>query len=142
METPAPDFFQTRFEAAPPLLRGQVLRPMSVAEFTEAGELLLLAARRSGCPYWLLDGRADKLREQPALHHWLEDEYLPRVRTALGRPPVVAFLATPTVRTQLQQQGIVMPPLMPTLSAAFRTALFTEEMPAQTWLSQFRTTGS
>ena len=138
METPASNFFQTRFEAAPPLLRGQALRPMSVAEFTEVGELLLLEARRSGCPFWLLDGRADQLREQPALHHWVEDEYLPRVHVALGRPLVVAFLVSAAVWAQLQLQGIAVPTLVPTLSAAFRTAWFTEEAPAQIWLNQFR----
>ncbi len=140
MKTSAPNFFVLQYRPTPPLLRGQVLRPLDVAEFTEAGELMLLEARRRGCPYWLVDGRADQLRQQPALHYWLEEDYFPRVRTALGRPPVVAFLTTPCLWAQLQQQGVGGVAPTPLLAADFRTGWFTEEAPAQAWLDRFRAT--
>lgn len=130
-------FYGLAYQTGPPLLRGKVLRPLTVQEFTEAGEILLTEARRQDCPYWLLDGRADLPRRQPALYDWLEDEYLPRVRRELGRLPVVALLATASVWQQVQAQGNAAP-TRSVLSAAFRLQWFTEEPPALAWIDQYR----
>lgn len=137
MEALTQEFYRVDFQAAPPLLRGYTLRPLTVTEFTQVSELLLVEARRTACPYWLLDCRADQARQQPALYHWIEDDYLPRVRAVLGRVPVVAFLGTSALWQQLEAQGNAAPE--PTLlSAAFRTDWFVEEAPAVAWLDQFR----
>ena len=130
-------FYRITSEVSPPLLYGRVLRPMSVLEFTQAGEELLTEARRTQCPYWLLDGRADHSRQQPELYHWLEDDYLPRVWTVLGRPPVIAFLATPALWHQVQAQGAAAPDTT-VFAAAYRVQWFTETLAAQTWLNQHR----
>lgn len=132
------EFYRVDFASAPPLLRGLTLRPLTVREFTEAGELLLTEARAHNCAYWLLDGRADRARQQPELYHWIEDDYLPRVRSALGRPPVIAFWAEELMWQQLQAQGNLAPAAAP-LSGAFRIGWFTDEGAAQTWIDQFRT---
>lgn len=138
MVAPTQEFYRVNFQALPPLLRGLTLRPLTVPEFTLASELLLEEARRTSCPYWLLDCRADRARQQPELYYWIEDHYLPRVRTALGRVPIVAFLGTSALWQQLEDQGNAAPE--PTLlSGAFRTEWFVEEAPALTWLDQFRT---
>lgn len=130
-------FYRVDFQTLPPLLRGLTLRPLTVPEFTLVSEQLLAEARRTGCPYWLLDCRADRARQQPELYHWIEDDYLPRVRAVLGRVPVVAFLGTSALWQQLEDQGNAAPE--PTLlSGAFRTEWFVEEAPALAWLDQFR----
>ncbi len=59
MPLPLADYFEARFEARPPLLRGRVGRPLSEGEFTAAAELMLALARRHHCPFWLLDSRHD-----------------------------------------------------------------------------------
>ncbi len=133
-------FYGITFEPAPPLLHGRVLRPMTVLEFTEVGEELLTAAQRTNCPYWLLDGRADRSRQQPELYQWLEDDYLPRVRLALGRPPIVAFLGTTLLWQQVQAQGTAAPDAS-LLSPAFRAQWFTDEAVAKGWLDTFRLDG-
>lgn len=131
------DFYRVDFQAAPALLRGLVLRPLNTLEFTQVAELLLAEAQRHTCPYWLLDGRADVSREQPGLYHWLEDDYLPRVRRTLGRMPIVALLAQPALWQQLQAKGHIAEPTV--LFGAYRLGWFTEEAAAQTWIDQFRT---
>lgn len=135
------EFYQVAFSPVPPLLRGLALRPLTVLEFTEAAEMLLAKARTHDCAYWLLDGRADRARQQPALYHWIEDDYLPRVCAALGRPPVIAFWAEPAMWQQLLAQGTPAPAATP-LSGAFRIGWFTEESQAQAWIDQFRTLDS
>ena len=129
-------FYRVLFQATPPLLWGQVLRPLTVLELTQATELLLAEAQRYNCAFWLLDGRADITRDQPELYHWLEEAYLPRVREVLGRPPIVALLAMPEFWQQLQTTSHISVPAP--LSGAFRLEWFTEIEAAKSWLAQFR----
>lgn len=98
---PASDFYALVYQADPPLLRGQHLRPLRAEEVTESCELLLATARHRNCACWLLDGRATPYGQPPALRNWLREEYWPRVKASLGRPVRVAFLVTPAVRQEL-----------------------------------------
>jgi hypothetical protein len=131
------DYYTVTYQAQPPLLRGVVLRPLSVVEFTETCELLLTEAQASGCAYWLLDGRADENTRPLDMYEWLGEDYLPRVHRALGTVPCLAFLARPEFWQALQAQGYAhsAPTLQP---PTVRVSWFTDETTALAWLSQFR----
>jgi len=130
-------FYAVQYQAHPPLMRGTVLRPLSVAEFTEACELLLAEAQTHRCPYWLLDGRADENTRPLSMYEWLGEDFLPRVHRALGSVPCLAFLARPEFWQALQAQGYAndAPTLRP---AVFRAGWFTDEPTALAWLNQLR----
>lgn len=131
-------FYAASYQARPPLVRGVVQRPLSAAEFTEACELLLSQAQQHDCPYWLLDGRADRPEQRPLdVYEWLTDEFLPRVRRSLGRVPCLAFIALPAFWEALQARHYA-PPSPVQLSPAFRANWFTTEAEALAWLRQFR----
>ena len=110
---------------------------MTPVELTQAGELLLATAQEHNCPYWLLDARFDEYRHRPDLYHWAEDYFLPRVRTMLGTPPVVAILIDLDFWRELENRGHLID--QPTPAEAFRLGWFTEEAPAYALLHQFRT---
>lgn len=130
-------FYAVQYQAHPPLVRGTVLRPLSVAEFTEACELLLAEAQKNRCPYWLLDGRADENTRPLNMYEWLGEDFLPRVHRAFGSVPCLAFIARPEFWQALQTQGYAndAPTLRPSV---FRAGWFTDEAAALNWLSQFR----
>ena len=137
MLTHVAEFYEVRFEARPPLLRGRVLRPLSVIEFTEVCELLLEEARRHRCPYWLLDGRADEPVRPADVYGWLNEDFLPRVRVALGEAPYLAFVARPDFWKLLQAQAYgSLAPAQP--SPAFHSNWFTDEATALAWLDKQR----
>ena len=123
------DFYTITYQAQPPLVRGVVLRPLWVAEFTEACELLLAEAQTQNCPYWLLDGRGDENMRPLDMYEWLVGDFLPRVRRALGTVPCLAFMARPEFWRTLQAQGYANDtlPLQPTV---FRAGWFTDETAA------------
>jgi len=134
---PVADYYEIRFEARPLLLRGRVLRPLSVAEFTEACELLLAQARRHHCPYWLLDGRADEPVRPAGVYGWLNDEFLPRLRAALGQAPCLAFVAEPHFWQNLEAHSYG--PLAPAQSSpSAHIGWFTDEAAAMDWLATQR----
>ena len=125
-----------QYQVQPALLRGRVLRPLSATEFTEACEVVLAWAQHHGCPYWLLDGRADVL--QPLdVYEWLREEFLPHAHKVLGRVPCLAFVNHSDFWLALQAQHYA-PPAPVVLSAAYRANWFTEEKDALAWLAQFR----
>ena len=95
MSTPSQPFYAVRYQPAPTLLCGTVLRPLSALEFTEACEMLLAAAKEHHCPYWLLDGRADSSNHPADVYEWLVEDFLPRVHRALDRVPCLTFVARP-----------------------------------------------
>jgi hypothetical protein len=131
-------FYTVTYQAHPPLVRGVVLRPLSVAEFAEACELLLAEAQMRSCPYWLLDGQADAPTARPFdMYEWLSEDFMPRVHQALGAVPCLAFVARPEFWQALQAQGYAsgIPSLQPPV---FRAGWFTDEVTALAWLSQFR----
>lgn len=130
-------FYATHFQARPLLVWGRVLRPLSATEFTEACEMLLAQARPHRCPFWLLDGRADDTSRPPDVYEWLTEEFLPRVRRALGRVPTLAFVAQPLFWNALQAQSYAPPPPV-LVSGVFRANWFTDEATALTWLNSFR----
>lgn len=129
MLAPTLSFYQILFEFAPPL------RPLSAEEVTEGAELMLDTARQQSCPYWLLDGRRHDRPQPPALHFWMQDEYFPRVRTALGQQACVAFLAQSRARQQTNPNGMS---LQEWNSSAVRMGWFTDEAAAWDWLNRCR----
>ncbi|MVN78181.1 hypothetical protein GO988_17775 [Hymenobacter sp. HMF4947] len=136
MAFPTP-YYSVQYQSQPPLVRGVVLRPLSVAEFTESCEQLLAVAQRHRCPFWLLDGRADAQERPLDVYEWLGEEFMPRVRKALGRIPSLAFIAQPEFWQELQARNYARPsPTGP--SAAYRANWFTSEADALAWLHQFR----
>jgi hypothetical protein len=133
MSTP---FYAVRYQPAPALVRGTVLRPLSTLEFTEACEMLLAAALKHRCPYWLLDGRADTDARPLDVYEWLNDEFLPRVHRELGRVPTLAFIARPEFWHALRARSFA-PPMV--IAGTFRAGWFTEECAAMRWLTNYRT---
>ncbi|GAA4052850.1 hypothetical protein GCM10022409_44740 [Hymenobacter glaciei] len=113
-----------RYESAPALLRGTVLRPLSSLEFTEACEILLAAAREHRYPYWLLGGRADIDARPPDVYAWLSDEFLPRVHRVLGGGPTLAFIARPELWHSLSARSFAPPRA---IFGTFRANWFTDE---------------
>ena len=136
MSTLSLPFYAVRYQPAPALLRGTVLRPLSTLEFTEACEMLLAAALEHHCPYWLLDGRADVDARSPDVYEWLSDEFLPRVHRVLGRVPTLAFLAYPEFWHTLRARSYA-PPVV--IAGTFRAGWFTDEGTAMQWLANYRT---
>ena len=136
MSTPSQPFYMVRYQHAPALLRGTVLRPLTTIEFTEACEMLLAAAQEHHCPYWLLDGRADADARPPDVYEWLSDEFLPRVHRVLGRVPTLAFVARPEFWQALRARSYA-PPLV--IASTFRASWFTDERAALAWLATYRT---
>lgn len=135
----SPRCYQAVYQLQPALLRGTVLCELSDVELTESCELVLAIAQEHGCPFWLLDGRADQLGHSTEVYDWIREEFLPRAYQVLGRVPCVAFLAQPEFWQQLQARGYV--PTNPVIvSAAFRTNWFIDESEALAWLGQFRPT--
>jgi hypothetical protein len=65
--------------------------------------LFLATAQATGCAHWLIDRRTHPRQHPAALHEWMHHDFLPRVRTALGRPLHVAFLAAPAECARLHQ---------------------------------------
>ena len=135
MSTPFPPFYAVRYQPAPALLRGTVLRPLSSLEFTETCEMLLAAAYQHRCPYWLLDGRADADTRPAAVYEWLIDEFLPRVHRVLGRVPTLAFVAQPDFWDSLRARSFA-PPIV--IAGTFRASWFTDEGTALAWLATYR----
>ncbi len=133
---PPLDYYSVAYVARPPLIRGHPLRKLNAEEVTVTCELLLDTALRYHCPYWLLDGRTH-VREQPqALHDWMREDYLPRVREALDRSPCIAFLVPPAVWAGLPDRGYARP--LDWQSHAARLGWFTDEASALDWLSRQR----
>ena len=135
MSLPALSFYQIAYESAPPLLQGTSLRTLSAEEMTEGAELMLDTARQQNCRYWLLDGRRHERPQPPALHHWMQEEYFPRVRAKLGQKPCVAFLALPVDQ---QQASLAKAALQQWQTPAVRMGWFTSEAAARAWLSRCR----
>ena len=136
MFTFAPAFYRTCYEPAPPVLRGAAQRPLTAEEMTESCEWLLAQAQERACPYWLLDGRRHTGNQPLALHQWMQEEYFPRVRQALGRVPCVAFLVSAPVWAGLRSRGYDNPLDWHTPTA--RLGWFTDEAPARAWLARQR----
>ncbi|WP_460503305.1 hypothetical protein [Hymenobacter agri] len=136
MSTSSEPFYSVRYQPAPALLRGTVLRPLTTLEFTEACEMVLAAAITHRCPYWLLDGRADVDARPADVYEWLSDEFLPRVHRTLGRVPSLAFIARPEFWNALRARNYA-PPMV--IAGNFRAGWFTEECAAMQWLSNYRT---
>ena len=134
MPLSALDFYAITYSVQPPLLRGQSLRALSGEEMTEACEVLLDAAERLRCPFWLLDGRANPLGQPLPLRQWLREEYFPRARVALGQPLGVAYLVTPAFRRELDQRGFgTAEALGPGIG---HIGWFVQEEEAVAWLAQ------
>ena len=136
LPVPAPDFYAVHYQEQPALLRGCLLRSLSGQELTEACEMMLTAALRHNCRYWLLNGSANCCRPPFDMHSWLEEEYLPRVLAALGRPPCLAYILPLHWQEEL---GMGCWASANTAQLAMhRTELFENEAPAISWLNRCR----
>ncbi|MCC3160477.1 hypothetical protein LJ737_24785 [Hymenobacter sp. 15J16-1T3B] len=129
-------FYAVEYSAHPPLLRGRDTRPLSAEEITETCELLLATAQRYECSYWLLDGRSHQGEQPRELHDWMREEYFPRVRRELAKPPCIAFLVPPFVWAGLVAQGYEQP--LNDFSHGVHMGWFTDEAPALAWLDRRR----
>ncbi|TGE24995.1 hypothetical protein E5K00_07285 [Hymenobacter aquaticus] len=133
---PTLSFYTVLHQPSPPLLTGISQRALHAEEITETCEVLLAAAARHHCPYWLLDGRANPCEQPATLHEWMREDYFPRVRAVLGRQPQVAFLVAPNLWPGLPQRGYGPPHCWE--STMLHAAWFCEEDPAQAWLRRQR----
>jgi hypothetical protein len=132
----ATDYYIASFEAHPPVVRGLALHPLSVAEFTEACEMLLMQAQANQCRYWLLDGQADANIRPPDVYDWLLEEFLPRAYKVLGRVPCLAFVAQPDFQRTIRATSRLLP--VPTQPAAMQINWFTNEADGLEWLNKLR----
>ena len=137
MPTPLVDFYEIRFEAEPPVLWGRSLRSLSGVEFTEACELLLRAAQRHHCRFWIIDGRANAGPRPDDMYDWMEEEFLPRLHGVLGRSPCIAFLVEPAASLQARARSYV-PPTDADLTLPLHLGWFSEDRTALAWLYECR----
>ncbi|MBC6609244.1 hypothetical protein H8B13_20665 [Hymenobacter sp. BT188] len=134
---PAPlRYYTVAYHPDPPLLKGRDRRPLSAEEITETCEVLLATAAHYRCRYWLLDGRAHQQAQPQELHAWMQEEYFPRVRAALGGQPCIAFLVPFFVWEGLSAQGYAQP--LDSLAHGVRMGWFTQEEEALAWLARQR----
>ena len=137
LSVPATDFYAVHYQEKQALLRGYLLRSLSAQELTEACEMMLMAALRHDCRYWLLNGSADCRRPPFDVHSWLEEEYLPRVLAALGRPPCLAYVLPLHWQKGPGMSHGALTNTAPT--AMHQMKLFENEASAISWLEQCRT---
>lgn len=137
MPTHLVDFYEIRYEAEPPVLWGRSLRSLSGVEFTESCELLLRAAQRHHCRFWIIDGRANVGPRPSDIYAWMEEDFLPRLREALGRLPRIAFLVDPAAGPQARARSFVPPPDAD-VTLPFQLGWFGEDRAALAWLYQCR----
>lgn len=136
MAHPQLSFYQVVYEPCPPVLLGVSDRNLTGEEITESCELLLSTAVQHECPYWLLDGRRHARDQPQGLHDWMREDYFPRVRTALGQRPCVAFLVPAFVWEGLPSKGYDSP--LDWHAPGMQLGWFTEENPAREWLGRQR----
>ncbi|WP_426059224.1 hypothetical protein [Hymenobacter sp. B1770] len=136
MDAPLPTltFFPVTCRDGSSLLRGRTRRALTAEEITKTCEVLLAAALRRRCRYWLLDGRVSPQEQPVELHEWLEEDYFPRVRAQLGQTPCIALLVAPSMWQGLQQPGY--DPLGAWPAWGARVGWFKDEEPALAWLRQ------
>ena len=115
------------------ILQCHATRALSAEEVTQSCELLLAAAQRFSCPRWLIDRRADAPGSQlQDLYEWLQLDFFPRVRTAMGASIHVAFLVTPEEYVRVRQYQYAAP--LEWHSAVVYINWFANEALAQQWL--------
>ena len=134
--TPLPKltFFPVTHREGSSLLRGRTRRALTAEEITKTCEVLLAAALRRRCSFWLLDGRVNTTAHPMELHEWLQEDYFPRVRAQLGQLPCIALLVAPAMWQGLSQLGVNWPAEWPSWGA--RVGWFKEERDALAWLRQ------
>ena len=96
--------------------------------------MMLTAALRHNCRYWLLNGSANCRRPPFDVNSWLEEDYLPRVLAALGRPPCLAYILPLHWKEDMGDGALKNTSPM----AMHRVELFKNEAPAISWLDQCR----
>ncbi|OGX85157.1 hypothetical protein BEN47_02160 [Hymenobacter lapidarius] len=132
LSLPSLPFFPVTCREGSTLLRGRTRRALTAEEITRTCEVLLAAAIRRRCAFWLLDGRVNTTVHPAELHEWLQEDYFPRVRVQLGQPPCIALLVAPCLWQDMFSMGLDAPAQWPTWSA--RVGWFKEERDALAWL--------
>ncbi|OGX86955.1 hypothetical protein BEN48_00945 [Hymenobacter glacialis] len=129
---PTLPFFPVTCREGSTLLRGRTRRALTAEEVTKTCEVLLAAALRRRCSFWLLDGRVNTTAHTAELHEWLQEDYFPRVRAQLGHPPCIALLVAPCLWHDMASIGLDAPAQWPMWGA--RVGWFREERDALEWL--------
>ncbi len=129
---PTLPFFPVTCREGSKLLRGRTRRALTAEEITKTCEVLLAAALRRKCSFWLLDGRVNTTAHSAELHDWLQEDYFPRVRAQLGQPPCIALLVAPGLWHDMSDMGLDAPAPWPMWGA--RVGWFKEEPAALEWL--------
>ena len=126
--TPRPDL---------PAVVARWQREISETELHDGYFAILAAADALGCCQWLLDLRRREELATPALAHWMDHDFFPRLVGRYPTPVRIAFLISP-----LRAQQQVSDSSAAALSAKSRpeqsylTALFTDEAAAYRWLAE------
>lgn len=128
--------YAVHYQQHPVLLKGKLLRNLSAQEFTEGCEMLLAMAQYFNCRFWLLDGRANASLHPFSIRNWLEEDFLPRALTVLGRPPCLAYLVP--AHWQVQPGTSYVFSSNELSLATYRMALFEAEADAMAWFDRFR----
>ena len=131
----APDYLSLQHRSDLNFLVARWMRPVSDAETRQGYALILAAARESGCPYWLLDGRR-RPAALPATTRWGLEEFFPQLGAALGQPVFMSQLLSPTYQAltdtqpafqEAEEQGPVQ---------GYSMRRFNDETKAVNWLRQ------
>ena len=112
-------------------------REISETELHDGYFAILAAADALGCWRWLLDLRRREELATPALTHWMNHEFFPRLVGRYALPVRIAFLASPLrARSQSSDSSVAAISANSTPEQGYLTALFTDEAEAYRWLAQ------
>ncbi|MET4075711.1 hypothetical protein [Hymenobacter sp. UYCo722] len=112
-------------------------REISETELHDGYFAILAAADALGCWRWLLDLRRREELATPALAHWMNHDFFPRLVGRFSLPVRIAFLVSPLrAQQQVSDSSAVALSAGSRPEQGFLTALFTDEAAAYQWLAQ------
>ena len=112
-------------------------REISETELHDGYFAILAAADGLACWRWLLDLRRREELATPALAHWMNHDFFPRLVGRYPLPVRIAFLVSPMrAQQQASDSSAATISAQSRLEQGYLTALFTDEAAAYHWLSQ------
>ena len=112
-------------------------REISETELHDGYFAILAAADALGCWRWLLDLRRREELATPALTHWMNHDFFPRLVGRYPTPVRIAFLVSPLrAQQQASDSSASVMSAKSRLEQGYLTALFTDEAAAYHWLAQ------
>ena len=111
-------------------------REISEMELQNGYFAILAAADALACWRWLLDLRRREELATPALAHWMNHDFFPRLVGRYPTPVRIAFLVSPLrAQQQASDSSAAVISAKSRLEQGYLTALFTDEAAAYQWLA-------